>query len=188
MPKRATIQYEFSSLSQLTLHFVLSIVELIGALAILALQIFATVTQICAYPISIGFWSFPILFISPLIIWIALWHRRSWICIVGMMIQLLATLVATGNILLSIFVLLNQLPCSTASLSSYDVPVRSIWIGMAAAMKVSHYAEVLLLYKFIAEIRLTDEQLVLSPPRTRPEHPRSAMIRPDLDDSDTLFV
>ena len=141
------------SMVQVVVHFSLSIAELLCVLLIFALQIVRNISQACSFDLSVGFWSFPFLFVSPLSIWFAIWRRSPSICLLVLLLQLCSTLLATVIIVLSTFALLNPVACSTSSLTIYYV------LALAVLFKVCSYLEMLLLYRLIEKIERTDMTL-----------------------------
>jgi len=141
------IQYEFRSIRKLLIHFSISFIELISALAILGLQITLIITKTCAYYIGVGFWSIPFLLISAISILIVIWRRSSMACFIAIVTHLIATLCATSIMIISFLALTNQIECSTSSLNKYYIPFNSLFIGIAGLFKIFNYCEIILLCK-----------------------------------------
>lgn len=149
-------RHELQPIVQVFVHFSLSIIELLCVLLILALQIVLNISQACSFHVSVGFWSFPLLFISPLSIWLAIWRRSPLVCFIVILLHFCATLLATVIIIISVFALISPLTCSTSSLTDYYIPLNGIWICLALLFKVCSYLEILLLVRLIMKIDRAD--------------------------------
>lgn len=141
------IRYEFHSIINILIHFSISTVELISALAILGLQIMIIITETCVYHIGVGFWSSPFLLIAPISLWFVIWRRTSMACFVAIVTHLIATLFATSIIIISFLALIDQTECSASSLNIYYIPLNSLFIGIAGLFKILNYCEIILLCK-----------------------------------------
>jgi hypothetical protein len=156
------IRHEFRSILNILIHFSFSLTQLVCVFGILALQIVLTVTQTCAYPIGIGFWSFPFLLIAPITIWIVLWRRTSISCLIAILIHFCSTLFATAIIIVSFLVFIGQIGfvCPTSSLNVYYIGLHSSLIGVAALLKLSNYGEICLLYMLIKDNHETSTKII----------------------------
>ena len=137
------------SILSVIIHFSLSLVELICALAILGLQITLTVTETCAFRIGVGFWSFPFLLLSSISIWTLLWKRNSLWCFFAFILHICATLFATTIILIGFLTLIDQIGsvCSPSSRSNpYFLSINISLMGVSLLLKLILYIEILFLY------------------------------------------
>jgi hypothetical protein len=193
------IQYEFRSISKVLIHFSISLIQLVSALAILGLQILSLITQTCVYHIGVGFWSIPFLFISSISIWIVIWRRSSIACFVAIITHLIGTLFATSIIIISFLALIGQIECSTSSLTIYYIPLNSSLIGIAGLFKIFNYCELILLYRlrcntsqiptiYPKDLYRTDSPVLLNSTLTTTWDSWSTFSNETFSDLDYLFI
>ncbi len=193
------IQYEFRSISKLLIHFSISLIQLICALAILGLQILLIITQTCVYHVGVGFWSIPFLLISSISIWIVIWRRTAIACFIAIITHLIATVFATSIIIISFLTLIGQIECSTSSLTMYYIPLNSSFIGIAGLFKIFNYCELILLYRlrrntdriptiFTKDLYRTDSPVLLISTPTNTWDSLSTFSNETHNDLDYIFV
>ncbi len=194
------IQYEFRSISKLLIHFSISLIQLICALAILGLQILLIITQTCVYHVGVGFWSIPFLLISSISIWIVIWRRTAIACFIAIITHLIATVFATSIIIISFLTLIGQIECSTSSsLTIYYIPLNSSFIGIAGLFKIFNYCELILLYRlrrntdriptiFTKDLYRTDSPVLLISTPTNTWDSLSTFSNETHNDLDYIFV
>ncbi len=189
------IRYEFQSIIKFLVHFSISFIELLSALAILGLQITLIITQTCAYHIGVGFWSIPFLLIPAISIWIVIWRRSSIACFIAIVTHVIGTLFATSIMIISFLALIDQIECSTSSLNRYYIPLNSLFIGIAGLFKILNYCEIILLCKlrrstdriptiFVKGFDKKDSALLLNSTHTNTWHSWSTFSSDTLSDCD----
>ena len=141
------IYYSFSPISCIVLQFLVSILQLMCVTAILTLQISLTLTKSCPYQIGIGFWSSTILLICPLSIWMILWRPNSTNFYATAIIQSCSNFLLTGIIITSILMIINHDYCPLSSITTFFIPMNSLWISFGLLFKLCNYVQLLLLYK-----------------------------------------
>ncbi|CAF0751690.1 unnamed protein product [Didymodactylos carnosus] len=141
------IHFEFSSILKILLHFSVSLLQLFSTFAILALQIVLTVTNTCAYKIGVGFWSFPILCLAPISIWLLLWKQNANISLLTFIFHFISTIFSTAVIIVSFIALLQNVEhCTNSNYTYYFYSLNGALIGVAIFSKLIHYLEIILLY------------------------------------------
>lgn len=193
------IRYKFRSMIRLLTHFSISLIQLISAVTILALQITLIITQTCAYHIGVGFWSISFLLIAPISIWVVLWRRNSIACFIAIITQVISTLFATSIIIISFLTLIGQIECSTSSSNIYSISLNSSFIGIVGLFKILNYCEILLLYRikrntdqiptiFVKDFYENDSSLLLNSTSTNTWYSWSTVSSETHSDVDYLFV
>jgi hypothetical protein len=127
-------------------HSLCSIIQLACILALLGLQITLTITQTCAFPIGVVFWSFPFLLISPISIWILLWKRNLIYYYLTFIIHFCSNLFATTIIIISFLSLIGQIQTSCSTTNSYHLSMNISLISISIFLKLFLYGEILFLY------------------------------------------
>ncbi len=184
---------------RLLTHFSISLIQLISAVTILALQITLIITQTCAYHIGVGFWSISFLLIAPISIWVVLWRRNSIACFIAIITQVISTLFATSIIIISFLTLIGQIECSTSSSNIYSISLNSSFIGIVGLFKILNYCEILLLYRikrntdqiptiFVKDFYENDSSLLLNSTSTNTWYSWSTVSSETHSDVDYLFV
>lgn len=140
-----SIQHRFQSIVSLAIHLSCSLIELVGLLSIVALQITLTATETCAYRLAVGFWSFPFLCLAPVSLWLLVFRRDGLACVLALLSHLLSALFYTAILLVSCLVLLDPSSCSTTN--GLLFPLNLSLIVVSFAMKVVLGVEMLLLWK-----------------------------------------
>lgn len=139
---------QFSNRTFVLLQLYLSIIQLLCIVTILILQLTLNLTSTCPFHLGHGFWTVPILLLSPFAIWFIVWRPTFMNFAMAILLNSCSTLVATASILIHLGVIANDKFCADSSITDLFLPVNVSWIFLGFLFKSCNYTEIVLLCRF----------------------------------------